>query len=64
MTTPAEQRIDDAIKSVLDCGGITFSMNLTDDQWQKMRETMRKIMSDSYINGSNDNFNAMQIRLR
>lgn len=56
--TPNE-RIDAALDSVLRASGSAlknYTMQLTLD---RMREAMRKVMSDSYIAGSNDNFEAM-----
>lgn len=55
-----EQRIDAALDSVLKASGsalrhYTMAKTLTD-----MREAMRKVMSDSYIAGSNANFEAMK----
>ena len=47
MTTP-EERLDAAIKSVLDA------------DWDAMRKAMRKIMSDNYIQGSKDYHKAYQ----
>jgi hypothetical protein len=55
-----EQRIDDALDSVLRASGSAlkfYTMPLTLD---RMREAMRNVMSESYITGSNDNFNAMK----
>jgi hypothetical protein len=55
-----EQRIDAALDSVLKASGSAlryYTMPLTLDH---MREAMRKIMSDSYIAGSNDNSEAMK----
>ena len=55
-----EQRIDAALDSVLKASGsalrhYTMAKTLTD-----MREAMRKVMSDAYIKGSNDNFDVMK----
>ena len=55
-----EQRIDEALDSVLKASGSSlknFTMQLTLD---RMREAMRKIMIKSYISGSNDNFKSMK----
>lgn len=57
--TPNE-RIDAALDNVLKASGSAlknYTRQLTLDQ---MREAMRKVMSDSYIAGSNDNFDAMK----
>ena len=53
-------RIDAALDSVLKASGSalrhhTMAKTLTD-----MREAMRKVMSDAYIAGSNDRFEAMK----
>lgn len=55
-----EERIDAALDSVLKASGSAlknYTMQLTLD---RMREAMREVMSDSYIAGSNDNFEAMK----
>lgn len=55
-----DERIDAALDSVLKASGSglkNYTMPLTLD---RMREAMRKVMSDSYIAGSNDNFEAMK----
>lgn len=55
-----DERIDAALDSVLKAAGSSlknYTMQLTLD---KMREAMRKIMAESYIAGSNDNFSAMK----
>jgi len=52
-----EQRIDEALDSVLKASGSAlkhYSMPLT---LNNMREAMRKIMWDSYLQGSNDHGN-------
>lgn len=54
-----EERIDAALDSVLKASGSAlkyYTMQLTLD---RMREAMRKIMKESYLAGSNDNFKAM-----
>lgn len=55
-----DERIDAALDSVLKASGsalrhYTMTKTLTD-----MREAMRKVMSEAYIKGSNDNFEAMK----
>ena len=55
-----EERIDAALDSVLKASGSAlknYTMQLTLD---RMREAMRKVMSDSYVMGSNDNFDAIK----
>ncbi len=59
-----EERIDAALDSVLKAAGSSlknYTMQLTLD---KMREAMRKIMAESYIAGSNDNFEAMKREIK
>lgn len=56
MTTP-EERLDAAIKSVLDAGGV---YDCFPPDWDAMRKAMRKIMSDNYIQGSKDYHKAYQ----
>lgn len=56
-----EQRIDAALDSVLKASGSAlknYTMQLTLD---RMREAMRKVMSDSYIAGSNDSFKVWRL---
>ncbi len=55
-----EERIDAALDSVLKASGTklkNYTMQLTLD---RMREAMRKVMSDSYIRGTSDHFEAMK----
>ena len=55
-----EERIDAALDTVLKASGSAlnnYSMQLNLD---RMREAMRKIMSDSYIQGSNDTKDVMK----
>jgi len=59
-----EERIDHALDSVLKASGSAlknYTMQLTLD---RMREAMRKVMAESYISGSNDNFKAMTGRIK
>lgn len=50
-----EERIDAALDSVLIFTGMTlFDYESHPAQLKGMREAMRKIMSDSYIQGSHD----------
>ena len=58
-----EQRIDAALDSVLQAAGSSlssFGYYTSNDRLDQMREAMRKVMSESYIQGSNDNFKAMK----
>lgn len=50
----AEQRIDDAIESVLKVCGTSLKHYTLPGNREKIRAAMRKVMSDSYIAGSND----------
>jgi hypothetical protein len=55
----SDTRIDEALDSVLKASGSALKNYTLPLTLEKMREAMRKIMSDSYIKGSNDNFDAM-----
>lgn len=55
-----EEKIDAAIDSVLKASGSALKNYTLPKTLADMREAMRKIMADSYIQGSNDNFNAMK----
>ena len=59
-----EQRIDAALDSVLLAAGSSlkiFTVHLyPPSRVNLMRDAMRKVMSESYIQGSNDNFKAMK----
>lgn len=48
-----EQRIDEALESVLRASGSSLKNYTMPSNLEKMREAMRKVMSDSYIAGSN-----------
>lgn len=54
-----EDRIDAALDSVLKASGSSLKHYTVPATLNRMREAMRKVMAESYINGSNDNFNAM-----
>ncbi len=54
-----EQRIDANLDAVLIAAGSGLRYYTVPSSIENMREVMRKIMSDSYIRGSNDNFDAM-----
>ena len=54
-----EQRIDANLDAVLIAAGSGLHYYTVPSSIENMREVMRKIMSDSYIRGSNDNFDAM-----
>ena len=55
-----EERIDAALDSVLKASGSALRHYTMEKTLADMREAMRKIMSDAYITGSNDNFEAMK----
>lgn len=54
-----EQRIDAALDSVLRASGSALKNYTMPGTLEAMREAMRKVMSDSYIKGSNDCRKAM-----
>lgn len=54
------EKIDAALDSVLRASGSALRHYTTQKTLDQMREAMRKIMSESYIAGSNDNFAAMK----
>ena len=56
-----EQRIDAALDSVLKASGSALRLYTMPKTLTDMREAMRKVMSDAYIKGSNDNFEAMKM---
>ena len=55
----ADERIDAALDSVLKASGLALKHNTKEKTLADMREAMRKVMADSYIKGSNDNFEVM-----
>ena len=55
-----EQRIDAALDSVLKAAGTSLRHYTMPGSRDRMREAMRKIMSESYIQGSNDAHKAAQ----
>lgn len=59
MMTP-DQRIDAALDSVLRASGTSLNHYRTRIQLDGMRKAIRKVMSDSYIAGSNDAMNVMR----
>ena len=54
-----EQRIDANIEAILKAAGTSFRHYTMPKSRDDMREAMRKIMADSYIKGSQDNFDAL-----
>ncbi|WP_285275276.1 hypothetical protein [Halopseudomonas bauzanensis] len=56
----SEQRIDAALDSVLRASGSALRHYTMPSTLEAMREAMRKVMSDSYIRGSNDCHKAMK----
>lgn len=57
MTT--EQRIDANIDALLRASGSGIDYYTMPRTLEAMRDAMRRIMSDSYIKGSQDNFDAL-----
>lgn len=53
MEKTPEQRIDEALESVLRASGSSLKNYTMPSNLEKMREAMRKVMLDSYIDGSN-----------
>jgi len=54
-----EQRIDANLDAILTASGSGLRYYSSPLIISKMRETMRRIMSESYIKGSQDNFDAL-----
>ncbi len=54
-----EQRIDANIDAILRASGSGIDYYTMPRTLEAMREAMRKIMADSYIKGSQDNFDAL-----
>lgn len=54
-----EQRIDANLDSVLRASGSSLKNYTMPGTLEAMREAMRKVMSESYIQGSNDCHKAM-----
>ena len=54
-----EQRIDANIDAILRASGSSIDYYTMPRTLEAMREAMRKIMADSYIKGSQDNFDAL-----
>ena len=59
-TTDQNNIIDEALDSVLRASGTSLNHYRTRIQLEGMRKAMRKVMSDSYIAGSNDAMKVMQ----
>lgn len=55
-----EERLDAAIDSVLRAAGSRLAHYTMPATLENLREAMRKIMSQSYIDGSNDAHKAMR----
>jgi len=58
----SEQKIDANIDSILKAAGSSLKYHTLQKTLDDLRNAMRKIMSDSYISGSSDNYRAMQKR--
>ena len=60
------KKIDEELDKILRASGSALLTYIespgTSVMLSNMREAMRKIMSDSYIKGSNDNFEALKNR--
>lgn len=56
---PLDERVNAALDRVLKAAGSARS-DYTAPTLDRMREEIRKMMAESYIAGSNDNFNAMK----
>lgn len=56
MEKTPEQRIDEALESVLRASGSSLKNYTMPSSLEKMREAMRKVMSDSYIEGSDSSW--------
>ena len=54
-----EERIDANIDALLRASGSGIDYHTMPRTLQAMREVMRRIMSDSYIKGTQDNFDAL-----
>ena len=59
---PKEDKIDEALDAVLKASGSALKHHSMPATIEQMREVMRKIMSESYIQGSNDCFEALMNR--
>lgn len=55
-----EQRIDEALESVLRAAGSSLKHYTMPKTLAAMRDAMREVMKDSYISGSNDCAEAMK----
>ena len=58
-----EQRIDDALETVLHASGSSLANYTMQKSLDDMRKAMKKIMSDSYIAGSKDTFDVYYDRI-
>ena len=55
----SEERIDANIDAILRASGSGIDYHTMPRTLEAMRDAMRKIMSDSYIKGTQDNFDAL-----
>lgn len=55
----SDTKIDEALDTILKASGSALAHYTMQSTLEKMREAMRKLLSDAYIKGSNDNFDAM-----
>jgi hypothetical protein len=59
-----EQRVDEALDAVLKASGSALKHYTVPANLERMRKAMRKIMSDSYIAGSNAAIDAANYSLK
>ena len=59
----SEQRIDEALDSVLRASGSSLDNYTMQKTLDDMRKAMKKIMSDNYIAGSKDTFDVYYDRI-
>ena len=59
-----EQKNDAALDSVLKASGSALKFYTMPKTLKEMREAMRQIRAEAYIAGSNDNFAAMQGKVK
>ncbi len=64
MEMTPDQRIDAALDTVLRASGTSLKNYSMPYNLERMREAMRKVMSDSYIAGSNDCHDALKAAYR
>ena len=60
MDKTPDQRIDEALELILRASGSSLKNYTVPLNLEKMRSAMRKVMSDSYIAGSNAMYEALK----